>query len=99
VLDEVGARIHLSSIVVPKSILDLEEKIEDIKGEKNQVVKSQNFEEAARLRDMEKKLQNDLEEAKVEWEESSEERVVDVSEEDVAEVVAMMTGILVAKIA
>ena len=99
VLDEVGSRIHLSSIVVPKSILDLEEKIEDIKGEKNQVVKSQNFEEAARLRDMEKKCLAELEEAKEEWEESAEERVVDVTEEDVAQVVAMMTGIPVTKIA
>ncbi len=99
VLDEVGSRIHLSSIVVPKSILDLEEKIEAIKGEKNQVVKSQNFEEAARLRDMEKTLLSQLEEAKEEWEETAEERVVDVSEEDVAQVVAMMTGIPVAKIA
>ena len=99
VLDEVGSRIHLSSIVVPKSILDLEEKIEAIKGEKNQVVKSQNFEEAAKLRDMEKTLLSQLEEAKEEWEETAEERVVDVSEEDVAQVVAMMTGIPVAKIA
>ena len=99
VLDEVGSRIHLGSIVVPKSILDLEEKIEEIKGEKNQVVKSQNFEEAARLRDMEKKYLAELEEAKEEWEESAEERVVDVTEEDVAQVVAMMTGIPVAKIA
>ncbi|MCB0711495.1 MAG: ATP-dependent Clp protease ATP-binding subunit [Ignavibacteriae bacterium] len=99
VLDEVGSRIHLTSIVVPKSILELEEKIEDIKGEKNQVVKSQNFEEAARLRDMEKKYLAELEEAKEEWEESAEERVVDVTEEDVAQVVAMMTGIPVTKIA
>ena len=99
VLDEVGSRIHLSSIVVPQSILDLEEKIEGIKGEKNQVVKTQNFEEAARLRDQEKKLLAELDEAKQEWEESADERVVDVDEEDVAEVVAMMTGIPVTKIA
>lgn len=99
VLDEVGSRIHLSSIVVPKSILELEEKIEEIKGEKNQVVKSQNFEEAARLRDMEKTLLSQLEEAKIEWEETAEERVVDVGGEDVAQVVAMMTGIPVTKIA
>ncbi|MCE2504372.1 MAG: ATP-dependent Clp protease ATP-binding subunit [Chlorobi bacterium] len=99
VLDEVGSRIHLSSIVVPKSVLDLEEKIEDIKGEKNQVVKNQNFEEAARLRDMEKKYLAELEEAKEEWEESAVESVVDVTEEDVAQVVAMMTSIPVTKIA
>jgi len=99
VLDEVGSRIHLSSIVVPKSVLDLEEKIEDIKGEKNQVVKNQNFEEAARLRDMEKKYLAELEEAKEEWEENAVESVVDVTEEDVAQVVAMMTSIPVTKIA
>ena len=80
VLDEVGSRIHLSSIVVPQSILDLEEKIEGIKGEKNQVVKSQNFEEAARLRDMEQKLLAELDAAKAEWEESADERVVDVDD-------------------
>ncbi|HVK37547.1 MAG TPA: ATP-dependent Clp protease ATP-binding subunit [Candidatus Kapabacteria bacterium] len=99
VLDEVGARVHLSSIVVPKHVLDLEGKIEDVKVEKNQVVKNQNFEEAARLRDLEKKLQTDLESAKDEWELTASERVVDVSEDEVANVVAMMTGIPVTKIA
>ncbi len=99
VLDEVGSRVHLSSIVVPKHILDLEAKIEEVKLQKNQVVKNQNFEEAARLRDLEKKYQNDLETAKEEWEETASERVVDVTEENVAEVVGMMTGIPVTKIA
>ncbi len=99
VLDEVGSRVHLGSIVVPKHILDLEAKIEDVKVQKNQVVKSQNFEEAARLRDLEKKHQNDLETAKEEWEETASERIVDVTEEDVAHVVGMMTGIPVTKIA
>lgn len=99
VLDEVGSRVHLSSIVVPKHILDLEAKIEEVKVQKNQVVKNQNFEEAARLRDLEKKYQNDLETAKEEWEETASERVVDVTEENVAEVVGMMTGIPVTKIA
>jgi len=99
VLDEVGSRVHLSSIVVPKHILDLEAKIEEVKQQKNQVVKNQNFEEAARLRDLEKKHQNDLENAKEEWEQTASERVVDVTEEKVAEVVGMMTGIPVTKIA
>jgi ATP-dependent Clp protease ATP-binding subunit ClpC len=99
VLDEVGARVHLGSIVVPKHVLELEGKIEDVKVEKNQVVKNQNFEEAARLRDLEKKLQNDLETAKEEWELTASERVVDVNEDEVADVVAMMTGIPVTKIA
>jgi ATP-dependent Clp protease ATP-binding subunit ClpC len=85
--------------VVPKHILDLEAKIEDVKLQKNQVVKNQNFEEAARLRDLEKKYQNELENAKEEWEETASERVVDVTEEQVAQVVGMMTGIPVTKIA
>lgn len=99
VLDEVGSRVHLGSIVVPKHILDLEGKIEDVKQQKNQVVKSQNYEEAARLRDLEKRLQAELESAKEDWELSASDRVVDVDEENVAEVVAMMTGIPVTKIA
>lgn len=99
IMDEAGARVHLSNIVVPKEILDLEEEIEGVKEQKNQVVKSQNFEEAARLRDLEKKLQSDLETAKQEWEENASEMVFTVEEDDVADVVAMVTGIPVNKIA
>ncbi len=69
VLDEVGARVHLKNIHVSKAILDLEKKIEDIKLEKNKVVKSQRYEEAAKLRDNEKKLLEELEGAKEDWEE------------------------------
>ena len=98
VMDEAGARVHLSNIKVPQSILDLEEKIEEVREEKNQVVKSQRFEEAARLRDSEKKLQEKLEEAKKEWEEAAETEVHDVTTQNIAEVVAMMTGIPVDKI-
>ncbi len=99
VLDESGSRVHLANIHVPKEILDLEGEIEKIKQSKNQVVKSQNFEEAARLRDMEKKLLSDLEIAKREWEMKAQDTVHDVSEEHMADVVAMMTGIPVNKIA
>jgi len=99
VLDEAGARVHLANISVPKNILELEEKIEDVRRQKNLVVKSQNFEEAARLRDLEKKLQADLEKAKIEWEVKSSETYFPVTEDDVADVVAMMTGIPVNKIA
>jgi ATP-dependent Clp protease ATP-binding subunit ClpC len=74
-------------------------KIEDIKALKNQVVKSQNFEEAARLRDQEKRLIDALERAKHEWEKSTAEKIFDVNEENVAAVVAMMTGIPVVKVA
>jgi len=93
VLDEVGARVHLKNINVPKEILDLEKKIEDVKVEKNKVVKSQKFEEAASLRDTEKRLQEDLEKAKTSWEEESKHKRYPIDEEAIAEVVSMMTGI------
>ncbi len=99
VLDEAGARVHLANIVVPKEILTLEEEIEKIKQSKNQVVKNQNFEEAARLRDLEKKYLSDLEIAKREWELKAQDTIYEVSEENVSDVVAMMTGIPVNKIA
>jgi ATP-dependent Clp protease ATP-binding subunit ClpC len=99
VMDEAGARVHLANIVVPKDIVEIEEKILEVRLEKNLVVKRQNFEEAARLRDLEKKLQNDLELAKQVWESKSNEQVFPVSEDDVADVVAMVTGVPVNKIA
>lgn len=99
VLDEAGARVHLSNIVVPKTITDLEHEIEGIKEKKNQVVKSQNFEEAAKLRDLEKKLQADLEAAKTEWEENAASMIFTVDEPHIEDVVAMMTGIPVNKLA
>ena len=93
VLDEVGARKHIKNINVPPEILELEKKIEDIKLEKNKVVKSQRFEEAASLRDTEKRLQEELEAAKNAWEEESKHKRFPIEEEDIAEVVHMMTGI------
>ena len=99
VLDEAGARVHLANIVVPQEILKLEEEIEKIKLSKNSVVKSQNFEEAARLRDLEKKLLSDLEIAKREWELKAQSMVFEVTEDHMSDVVAMMTSIPVNKIA
>jgi ATP-dependent Clp protease ATP-binding subunit ClpC len=99
VMDEVGARVHLKNIHVPKNIIELEKQVEDIKVEKNQVVKSQKYEEAARLRDTEKRLLEELEKAKLQWDEESKSKRYPVSEEDIAEVVAMMTGIPVSKVA
>ena len=93
VLDEVGARKHIKNINVPPEIIELEKKIEDIKLEKNKVVKSQRFEEAASLRDTEKRLQEELEAAKNSWEEESKHKRFPIEEEDIAEVVHMMTGI------
>ena len=93
VLDEVGARVHLKNINVPEDIVELEKKIEDVKNEKNKVVKSQRFEEAASLRDTEKRLGEELEKAKNLWEEESKNKRYPISEENIAEVVSMMTGI------
>jgi ATP-dependent Clp protease ATP-binding subunit ClpC len=93
VMDEVGARVHLKNINVPQNILDLEKKIEDIKVEKNRVVKSQKFEEAAALRDTEKRLGEELEKAKGLWEEESKHKRFPIGEEEIAEVISMMTGI------
>ncbi|MEY3055971.1 MAG: hypothetical protein RLZZ614_498 [Bacteroidota bacterium] len=93
VLDEVGARVHLKNINVPLDIVDLEKQIEEVKNEKNRVVKSQRFEEAASLRDTEKKLGEALEKAKTSWEEESKNKRFPINEENIAEVVSMMTGI------
>lgn len=93
VLDESGARVHLKNINVPQNILDLEKKIEEIKQEKNKVVKSQRFEEAAALRDKEKRYGEELDRAKAEWEEEAKHKRYPISEENIAEVVSMMTGI------
>lgn len=97
VMDEVGARVHLKNINVPDNILALEKKIEEVKEEKNRVVKSQKFEEAASLRDTEKKLAEELERAKLRWEEESKHKRYPITEEDIAEVINIMTGIPVRK--
>lgn len=97
-LDEAGARVHLSNIHVPQHIIDLEEEIEQTSNEKNGMVKKQRFEEAARLRDKEKRLTEELEQAQKEWEKESEEIIYDVEEDDVAQVVGMMSGVPVSKI-
>ena len=98
-LDEVGSRVHITNINVPKSIITIEKNIEDVKELKNKVVRSQQYEEAARLRDSERKLNEELENAKNKWEEESKSHRQEVTDEDVAEVVAMMTGIPVQKVA
>jgi len=99
VMDEVGARVHISNIQVPADIVALENQIEIVKKEKNQVVKSQKYEEAAQLRDREKKLIDQLEIAKTNWEEESKKQKFTVTEEHVAEVIAQMTGIPVNRVA
>jgi len=92
-LDEAGSRVHLTNIHVPENIIEIETKIENIKVEKNKVVKSQKYEEAAKLRDTEKNLLEELEKAKSAWEAETKTKRYTVTEDNVAEVVSMMTGI------
>ncbi len=99
VLDEVGARVHLKNIHVPKHIEELEKKIEEIKEQKNQAVKNQQYEKAADLRDKESKHVRQLEFAKVQWEEEAKTKRYPVNDEEIAEVVSMMTGIPVRRVA
>ncbi len=98
-LDEVGSRVHITNINVPKEIIAIEAQIEALKEKKNEVIKSQQYEEAAKLRDDERKLQDQLEAEKRKWEEESKIHRVQVTEEDVAEVVSMMCGIPVTRVA
>lgn len=97
-LDEVGSRVHLINIHVPQNIIDIEDKIEEIKVEKNKVVRSQKYEEAAKLRDTEKHLLEELDQAKVAWEAETKTKRFEVTEDDVAQVVSMMTGIPVQRV-
>jgi ATP-dependent Clp protease ATP-binding subunit ClpC len=98
-LDEVGSRVHISNINVPENIIKLEEKIEKIKEEKIAAVKSQNFELAANFRDKEKNLLILLEKEKDNWEKELVNHRETVDDQKVAEVVAMMSGIPVQRIA
>ena len=99
VLDETGSRVHLANIVVPKEILDLEAEIEAIRGEKESLAKLQDFEHAAKLRDEERSLVEQLDEARDRWENSEESRTAIVTEDDISAVVSMMTGIPTQRIA
>lgn len=99
VLDETGARVHLANIVVPKEITDFEEEIKEVKQEKDSVIKEQEFERAAVLRDREKRLNRKLDAAKRRWKDTEDEFLATVTEDDIAEVVSMMTGIPVMKVA
>ncbi len=98
-LDEAGSRVHITNIEVPKQILELENKLEKVKETKNTVVKKQKYEEAAKLRDDEKRLEKELAIAQEKWEEDTKQHREIVSEDNVADVVSMMTGIPVNRIA
>ncbi len=99
VMDEVGARVHIMNINVPEDIVALETQVENIKKEKNLVVKSQKYEEAAQLRDREKRLLEHLDRAKLAWEEETKRKRYQVTEDHVADVISQMTGIPVNKVA
>jgi len=98
-LDEAGSRVHIVNMDVPKQILELEKKLEDVRELKNSVVKKQKYEEAAKLRDDEKGLEKDLAIAQERWEDDSKLNKETVSEDNVADVVSMMSGIPVNRIA
>ena len=98
-LDEAGSRIHITNIKVPQQILELEKSLEAIKEQKTAAVKGQKYEEAARLRDDEKNMEAALNSAQKQWEDRANENREIVNEEHVAEVVSMMTGIPVNRVA
>ena len=97
-LDEAGSRVHISNIVVPKEITEIENKLSDIKEKKNEVIRAQKYEDAAKLRDVERQLNESLEKARKDWEEESSKNRQTVTEDNVAEVVSMMTGIPLQKV-
>ncbi|WP_299520853.1 ATP-dependent Clp protease ATP-binding subunit [Winogradskyella sp.] len=98
-LDEAGSRVHITNIDVPEQILELEKRLEEVKETKNSVVKKQKYEEAAKLRDDEKRLEKELASAQEKWEEETKQHREIVTEDNVADVISMMTGIPVNKIA
>jgi ATP-dependent Clp protease ATP-binding subunit ClpC len=98
-LDEAGSRVHITNLEVPKQILELERQLEEVRELKNTVVKKQKYEEAAKLRDDEKRIEKDLAIAQEQWEEDAKNNKITVTEDNVADVVSMMTGIPVNRIA
>lgn len=98
-LDEAGSRVHIATVSVPAEIEELEKKLEELKTEKAKVIKEQKYEEAVPIRDKEKQTQYLLEDAIKRWEKESQQNPETVDEEKVAEVVAMMSGVPVQRIA
>ena len=98
-MDEAGSRVHMHNLEVPEVIIEIEDKIEEIKSQKNQVVQNQKYEEAAQLRDTEKKLLSELDVQKKKWLEESKKKRHKVNEKNISEVVSMVTGIPVERIA
>jgi len=98
-MDEAGSRVHIHNLDVPEVIVEIENKIEEIKEQKNQVVQNQKYEEAAQLRDTEKKLLSELEIQKNKWIKDSKKNRHTVTEQHISEVVSMITGIPIERIA
>ena len=98
-LDESGSRVHITNITVPENILRLEEKLSHIKKKKGKVIKKQAFEEAGRLRDKEKQIISQLDHAKDIWEKSLKSNKETVTKEHIEDVISMMTGIPLQRIA
>ncbi|MCH7494474.1 MAG: ATP-dependent Clp protease ATP-binding subunit [Candidatus Marinimicrobia bacterium] len=99
VMDETGSRVHLSNIIVPEEVVKLEGKIDALRKRKEEVVKTQNFEKAAEIRDSERKLTDELNLHRQAWDQEQENNLVEVTEEDIADVVSVMTGIPVNRVA
>ncbi len=97
-LDEAGSRVHINNMNVPQEVINLEEELERVKDHKNEVVKKQKYEEAAKLRDDEKRVERNLLTAQEKWHEESKLNRVEVNEKHISDVVSMMTGIPVNKI-
>ena len=98
-MDEAGSRVHITNMDVPKNIVDLEISLEEVRDKKNTVVKKQKYEEAAKLRDDEKRIEKELVSAQEKWQEELKQHRETVDENDISEVVSMITGIPVNKIA
>ena len=97
-LDEAGSRVHIMNVTVPKEVTKLEEELDYIRKQKNSVVKKQKYEEAAKLRDDEKRIEKNLLDAQEQWNETSKKNRVQVDENEIADVVSMITNIPVSKI-
>jgi len=98
-MDEAGSRVHITNMNVPKNIVEMEENLEKVRENKNTVVKKQKYEEAAKLRDDEKRIEKELLLAQEKWQEDLKQQRETVSEDDISKVVSMMTGIPINKIA
>ena len=98
VMDEAGSKVHINEVIVPEELVSIEEKLDIVINQKENVVKQQNFEKAALLRDQERQLREELEVVKNKWDITYENNPIEVTPEDMADIVTMMTGIPVNKV-